>query len=671
MSQAITRQSTQKQAVKLPSGVPALYRPLAPLLNQLSEEMLQVLTGPLSSLASLSNPFAAQEFEDQGDFAGLAGLDRQGDLHRLAHSEWLLQGEIPDEFLRRLLENEALYQQPLFENPGKRQVARLILDAGPHSLGLPRLLQLAVLLHLSVLAQRARVDLVWAVAGEQEKSDNDTAAARARDVWQRNLDHQALRSLLRSSVIRPTTAQSLFDLYEREKDSRPANEEVSVEDEPPMDFLLCPMAAIPEQHPQTNLLLFSSMPRDEQGRAQMTLVQRLAGQAQEERQIKLPKDTLCLAALRRPLEPALAITNLLARRADPAAWPKVERAWAPKHYDFATRAKAVARYQNYFLVLGHEAERSYAIPLPDDCELFGYRLTKRALLLWLCGTGASKSPGIRVADDHMELQIHALERGLPTGHQTSHYAPLSDQQFSLRFGPFDLPALPFADKSHVTFHDAKHQRFIAHFDGRNIKASQDSRSLIMLSTRNDRALYTGSRGLRLASLAESRANTWPSANDHAGFDPDLRSPRSFLYNPQQQILSLTNDGQHWQSFHQHSVLYDCQALKEDQRALHFSFDNRRFKALVYSDPDLGGNGRLYRWDFLDETLEDYGQRDFDARLTQVRYDPLSREVWAAWFGDTGQVEGLSLMASAPKTDGPKVNDYVFADIVERRSRGAT
>ncbi len=118
VSQTTMTRRTKNTAPKLPATLPSIYQPLAPLLHQLSGDLLQVLGGPLSSLASLTNPFACLEFEDQGEFAGLAGMDTRGDLHRLAHSEWLLQAEVPDEFLRRLLEQEVLYQQPLFENPG-------------------------------------------------------------------------------------------------------------------------------------------------------------------------------------------------------------------------------------------------------------------------------------------------------------------------------------------------------------------------------------------------------------------------------------------------------------------------------------------------------------------------------------------------------------------------
>ncbi len=207
---------------------------------------------------------------------------------------------------------------------------------------------------------------------------------------------------------------------------------------------------------------------------------------------------------------------------------------------------------------------------------------KKSLAIWL--------RGISDRADHMELQIHSLVRGMPTGRHTSHYAPIADKQFQRRFGPFDLPILPFADKTHVTFHDADHQRFIAHFDGRSVRPSQDSRSLVILGAHDDRALYTGARGLRLASLAESRAKAWPSTKDHEEFDADPTKPRTFLFDPSRQLLSLTNDGVRWQSYYQHYPLPEAHVLKDDQRALNFFIQRSEFKALIYSDPTLGGDG---------------------------------------------------------------------------------
>ncbi len=230
-------------------------------------------------------------------------------------------------------------------------------------MGLPRLLQLAVLLHLNALAQRANVALYWTIAGEQppaQTSDQNVS------VWRQDLDHLALRKLLRTSVLTPTTGQTLSELFDDQHPNRVSPQDSESQPEPPIDFIFAPQAAVLPHHPQTNLLLFSPLARDEQGRARLSIVQQHAGQTQEARQISLPSDDLCLAALRRPLAPALALSQLLAQRADPAAWPKVERAWVPRHYDFAARAFAVARYRHYFLVLGRKSERSFAFALPQE-----------------------------------------------------------------------------------------------------------------------------------------------------------------------------------------------------------------------------------------------------------------------------------------------------------------
>lgn len=606
----------ETQTTKLPHGVPSLYRPLAPTLALLSEDLLQALQGPLSALASLQDPFALQDFQDQGEHAGLSGLNNHGDLDRLAASEWLLQSELPEEFLRRLLDREALYHEPLYENPGKRQIARLLLDASPHSLGLPRILQLAVLLHLGALAQRTQVELRWTIAGAQPP-----AAENAKDAWQSGINHATLRWLLSSSVLGPLTRED----YQRQFDTLPlvaqetpaATPDTTPDTSSPLDFVLAPRASVPVLPDSINLLTFEPLPRDPAGQAGLSLQQTLAGQATEERQLRLPGDGLCLAALRRPLKPEVSVASLEAGRLDPAAWPKVDTEWALRHYAFATQALAVARHDGRFLVLHRDPMRSFALRLNRSDLLAGYRLTAHSLMLWLRGDNGRA--------DRFEMRHYKLHQGHPVGAPERRFAPIASGQFAKNFGPFDLPQLTASDLLHATFYSAAHRRYLSHFDPGSTKATKDHETNLVLSANSHHALMTGSQGIRICDLSGARASTWPIVKASDSFDDDLVTPRSFLFEAKQQILSLTNNGRRWHCFRPGRAL-PYTLLKEDHRALRFLFEGNNLTALVYSDPRLGGDGQLHRLICATGSLQGQAQRDLEGPLTQVRLNPKTGEV---------------------------------------------
>jgi hypothetical protein len=94
---------------------------------------------------------------------GLGDLQPRGPYERLLATEWLLAGELPDEFLRRAAMGEHLFLAP---PPQGRKAQRLIValfDAGPLQLGAPRLAHLALWILLARRALAGRGLLRWGV----------------------------------------------------------------------------------------------------------------------------------------------------------------------------------------------------------------------------------------------------------------------------------------------------------------------------------------------------------------------------------------------------------------------------------------------------------------------------------------------------------------------------
>ncbi|MEY3213338.1 MAG: hypothetical protein RIT28_3819, partial [Pseudomonadota bacterium] len=123
-------------------------------LDGLAPKAVALLTVVLPRVQRLLDAAEGADAAQHGDPDGLDGLARRGPFERLLLSEWALADAVPEEFLRRAAMNELLFTKQATRSqapPPRRRV--LILDAGPGSLGAPRLVQLALVL---AAARRAR-----------------------------------------------------------------------------------------------------------------------------------------------------------------------------------------------------------------------------------------------------------------------------------------------------------------------------------------------------------------------------------------------------------------------------------------------------------------------------------------------------------------------------------
>ncbi|MBK9370048.1 MAG: hypothetical protein IPN01_27730 [Deltaproteobacteria bacterium] len=123
-------------------------------LDGLTPKAVALLAVVLPRAQRLIDAADGADAAQHGDPDGLDGLARRGPFERLLLSEWALADAVPEEFLRRAAMNELLFTKQATRSqapPPRRRV--LILDAGPGSLGAPRLVQLALVL---AAARRAK-----------------------------------------------------------------------------------------------------------------------------------------------------------------------------------------------------------------------------------------------------------------------------------------------------------------------------------------------------------------------------------------------------------------------------------------------------------------------------------------------------------------------------------
>lgn len=149
--------------------LPQELSPWAPALKLFSPEMALGLGPMLRKVARAIGPIDTPSRSMFGEPDGYDGLMRKGPLERLLPSEWLLAFELPDEFLRRATQGEQAYFSLARREPGGNRRNVVLFDAGPSTIGAPRIGSLALLIALAARAEAAGARFAWGVLQDERR----------------------------------------------------------------------------------------------------------------------------------------------------------------------------------------------------------------------------------------------------------------------------------------------------------------------------------------------------------------------------------------------------------------------------------------------------------------------------------------------------------------------
>lgn len=175
-----------------PLELPRALEPWREALELFAPELALSVGDVVRRVARLFGPLSLDADVQRGDPDGYRGVARRGPLERLLLSEWAVALEHPEEFLRRVAMGEQLYTALAHKEPGGLRRSIVLFDAGPRSLGAPRVVQLALLIVLAARARAAGVRFTWGVLQDERRAL--VAELNAQSI-RRLLGGRALREL--------------------------------------------------------------------------------------------------------------------------------------------------------------------------------------------------------------------------------------------------------------------------------------------------------------------------------------------------------------------------------------------------------------------------------------------------------------------------------------------
>lgn len=134
-------------------------------LAWLEPALVSAMGAMLPRIALAVGPLARSK-EPTGEPDGYGRIARRGPFDRMLASQWALLDEVPEEFLRRAFSNELLFHELARAEPKGSQRSVALFDAGPGSLGAPRIAHLAILVVLARRAAEVGVPFSWGTLRE-------------------------------------------------------------------------------------------------------------------------------------------------------------------------------------------------------------------------------------------------------------------------------------------------------------------------------------------------------------------------------------------------------------------------------------------------------------------------------------------------------------------------
>ncbi|WP_237067431.1 hypothetical protein [Microbulbifer guangxiensis] len=139
------------------------------IISCFPEDVSGLIISLVDRLSHLVNSVPVDEAEGIIEPDGLDGVGRLVQYERLILSEWVLQEEIPEEFIRRAVSAEHLFNELKRHENKENRHCYALFDCGPDQLGKPRLVQLAIIILLARRAEKNNAHFFWGVLQDDKR----------------------------------------------------------------------------------------------------------------------------------------------------------------------------------------------------------------------------------------------------------------------------------------------------------------------------------------------------------------------------------------------------------------------------------------------------------------------------------------------------------------------
>lgn len=355
------------------SSLPPAYSHFQTVFERLSGELRQTILGQLEQLEPLLHLVDEPALSSRGDVAGLGSLTRHGDLSNILQSELLLRTEAPLEFLRRIAEAETLYHEREYQDGGAKRVMRLMVSAGPGTLGHGRIFLLAAIFFLARVASLRREVLHWCYL------PNATGP-----VWFDEISVNTVKRFLKTASFREMTvddAETAREIWSAinlpvKGDSKPVVRDWVIGSWPQESKSLQNSAVIQSRRAIGYRL---NPPEIDKPRGAALFLKRDA-KTHRPIQFIFPEDKVCLSALNKPFAPIKP--GEIAIQEEIADTKKMEN-WAPNYISAPGGKAKFVKIPGGVLILFHPTDQGfkgqYFLPISQTSKVAGLRLKERQL----------------------------------------------------------------------------------------------------------------------------------------------------------------------------------------------------------------------------------------------------------------------------------------------------
>ncbi len=195
-----------------------LPKPLASwqeLLGAFPDDIAGLMASLVNQLSPLIQNNPLDNFDGDIEPDGFNGLTRDANYERLLLTEWALQEECPDEFIRRAITGEHLFLEPQRKENREDRTCYALFDCGPEQLGRPRLVQLATLILLARRADKHKLRFKWGVLQDANFVWQEGLSKDSVLLWLKQRSHM----LVSQDILDAWMASLLSDMEEEQNRS--------------------------------------------------------------------------------------------------------------------------------------------------------------------------------------------------------------------------------------------------------------------------------------------------------------------------------------------------------------------------------------------------------------------------------------------------------------------